>query len=44
MPGERVALLKKSLRGDFANVVFGLEGGKEAYKEALCPPKEDYGR
>ena len=36
--------MKKSLRGDSANCVFGLGGDKEAYKEALCRLRENYGR
>ena len=42
-PGEKLSLLKKSLRGDCAHVVHGLGGGEAAYKEALKRLKEEYG-
>ena len=39
-PAEKLAILKKLLRGECASVVYGLGGGKQAYKEALMRLKE----
>ena len=44
LPGEKLAILKNSLKGDCANLVYGLGGGEPAYKEALKRLKDDYGR
>lgn len=44
LPGEKLAILEKSLRGGCANIVFGLGGGEEAYKEALRRLRHRYGR
>ena len=43
-PGEKLAILKKSLKGDALDVVYGLGGGEDAYKEALKRLKEAFGR
>lgn len=42
-PGEKLALLKKSLRGDTADMVYGLGGGTAAYRDALRRLKENCG-
>ena len=34
-PGEKLAVLRRSLKGEALEVVYGLSGGEEAYKEAL---------
>ncbi|KAI9554954.1 hypothetical protein GHT06_020237 [Daphnia sinensis] len=41
---EKLAILKRHLRGDCADIVYGLGGGETAYVEALCRLKETYGR
>ena len=43
-PGEKLALLKKFLRGDCLDQVYGLGGGESAYIEALVRLKQTYGR
>jgi hypothetical protein len=43
-PGEKLALLKKLLRGDCLDQVYGLGGGESAYIEALVRFKQTYGR
>lgn len=42
--GEKLAILKRSLRGDCRDVVYGLGGGEAAYIEALVRLKQAYGR
>ena len=42
--GEKLALLKRSLMGPCQDIVYGLGGGEEAYKEALIRLKETCGR
>ena len=42
--GEKLALLKRSLKGSCQDIVYGLGGGEEAYKEALIRLKETCGR
>lgn len=39
-PAEKLAILKKLLKGECASVVYGLGGGEQAYKEALKRLKE----
>ena len=34
-PGEELAILKRNVRGDTADIVYGLGGGEGAYKDAL---------
>lgn len=41
---ENLAILRRHLRGDCADIVYGLGGGDSAYIEALCRLKETYGR
>ncbi|XP_057378039.1 uncharacterized protein LOC130700052 [Daphnia carinata] len=43
-PGEKLALLKRSLRGDCVDIVHGLGGGEAAYIEALVRLKQNCGR
>ena len=43
-PGEKLAILKRNLRGDGLNIVYGLGGGENAYKESLLRLKETFGR
>ena len=43
-PGEKLALLKRHLRGDCLDVVHGLGGGEGAYIEALIRLKKSCGR
>ena len=43
-PGEKLAILKRNLRGDCLNVVYSLGGGEDAYMEALFRLKQTYGR
>ncbi|XP_057380651.2 uncharacterized protein LOC130703047 [Daphnia carinata] len=43
-PGEKIALLKRYLRGDCLDVIYGLGGGEEAYIEALVRLKQTCGR
>lgn len=43
-PAEKLAILKRQLQDDAADVVYGLVGGEEAYKEALFRLKENFGR
>ena len=42
--GEKLAILRKNLRGDGLDLVYGLGGGEDAYAEALLRLKETYGR
>ncbi|KAI9554965.1 hypothetical protein GHT06_020249 [Daphnia sinensis] len=42
--GEKFAILKRHLRGDCLDVVYGLGGGEAAYIQALVRLKENYGR
>ena len=42
--GEKLALLKRGLKGPCQGIVYGLGGGDEAYKEALIRLKETCGR
>ncbi|XP_057366947.1 uncharacterized protein LOC130687793 [Daphnia carinata] len=42
--GEKLALLKRHLRGDCADIVHGLGGGEAAYIEALTRLKQTCGR
>ena len=42
--GEKLALLKRSLKGPCQDIVYGLGGGDEAYKEALIRLKVTCGR
>ena len=42
-PGEKLAILKRNLRGDGLNIVYGLGGGENAYKESLLRLKETVG-
>lgn len=44
LPGEKQAILKRSLKGECVDLVYGLGGGEEAYKEALRRLRLDYGR
>ena len=41
---EKMAILRSKLDGDCADVVYGLGGGEDAYKEALRRLKAEYGR
>lgn len=41
---EKLAILRRHLQGECADVVHGLGGGKVAYIEALTRLKETYGR
>ncbi|KAK4024575.1 hypothetical protein OUZ56_009998 [Daphnia magna] len=41
---EKLAILKRHLRGDCSDIVYGLGGGETAYVEALSRLKETYGR
>jgi hypothetical protein len=43
-PGEKLALLKRFLRGDCLDLVYGLGGGEAAYIEALVRLKQTCGR
>ncbi|KZS20667.1 Uncharacterized protein APZ42_012603 [Daphnia magna] len=43
-PGERLALLKRYLRGNCLDVIYGLGGGEPAYMEALTRLKQTCGR
>ncbi|XP_045027713.1 uncharacterized protein LOC116922554 [Daphnia magna] len=43
-PGEKLALLKRHLKGDCSDLVHGLGGGEAAYKEALVRLKQSCGR
>jgi hypothetical protein len=43
-PVEKLAILRRHLRGECADVVHGLGGGEAAYIEALTRLKETYGR
>jgi hypothetical protein len=43
-PGEKLALLKRYLRDECLDVVYGLGGGEAAYIQALVRLKETYGR
>ena len=43
-PAEKLAILRRHLRGECADVVHGLGGGETAYIEALTRLKETYGR
>ena len=43
-PEEKLAILKRSLKGECLDIVYGLGGGEEAYKEALIRLKESCGR
>ncbi|KAK4007059.1 hypothetical protein OUZ56_012215 [Daphnia magna] len=43
-PGEKLALLKRFLRGDCLDLVYGLGGGESAYVEALVRLKQTCGR
>jgi hypothetical protein len=43
-PGEKLAILKRHLKGDCANLVHGLGGGEPAYIEALVRLKQSCGR
>jgi hypothetical protein len=42
--GEKLALLKRHLRGDCLDLVYGLGGGESTYKEALVRLMQNYGR
>lgn len=42
--GEKLALLKRHLKGDCLDFVHGLGGGEEAYIEALVRLKQSCGR
>ncbi|KZR98523.1 Uncharacterized protein APZ42_006012, partial [Daphnia magna] len=42
-PGEKLAILKRSVRGETADMVYGLGGGEEAYKDALLRLKTTCG-
>ena len=42
-PGEKLAILKRNLKGDVQDIVYGLGGGESAYKEALRRLKDDCG-
>ena len=43
-PVEKLAILRRHIRGQCADVVHGLGGGEAAYIEALTRLKETYGR
>ena len=43
-PGEKLAILKRSLNGDCLYIVHGFSGGEAAYKEALIRLKQTCGR
>ncbi|XP_045032663.1 uncharacterized protein LOC123474519 [Daphnia magna] len=43
-PGEKLAVLKRYLRGNCLDVIYGLGGGKPAYMEALTRLKQTCGR
>ena len=43
-PDEKLAILKRHLKGDCANLVHGLGGGEPAYIEALVRLKKSCGR
>jgi hypothetical protein len=43
-PGEKLALLKRYLKDECLDVVYGLGGGETAYIQALVRLKETYGR
>ncbi|KFD48451.1 hypothetical protein M513_10669 [Trichuris suis] len=43
-PGEKLAVLRSSLKGDCRDLVYGLGGGEDAYKEALRSLKVSCGR
>uniref|UniRef100_A0A5S6Q9W9 Uncharacterized protein n=1 Tax=Trichuris muris TaxID=70415 RepID=A0A5S6Q9W9_TRIMR len=43
-PGEKLAVLRSSLKGDCRDLVYGLGGGEDAYKEALRSLKASCGR
>jgi hypothetical protein len=43
-PGEKLALLKRYLKDECLDVVYGLGGGESAYIQALVRLKETYGR
>ena len=40
-PGEKLAILKRNLKGNLTDIVYGLGGGEAAYKEALVRLKEN---
>lgn len=42
-PAEKLAMLKRSLRGDCASSIRGLGGGEDAYREALLCLKQNFG-
>ena len=41
---EKLAILRRYLRGDCQDIVYGLGGGEPAYKEALLRLRETCGR
>lgn len=43
-PGEKLALLKRPLKEECLDVVYGLGGGEQAYIQTLVRLKESYGR
>ncbi|KAI9555030.1 hypothetical protein GHT06_020327 [Daphnia sinensis] len=43
-PGEKLAVLKRYLRGNCLDVIYGLGGGEPAYMEALTRLKQTCGR
>ncbi|KHJ40363.1 Tas retrotransposon peptidase A16 [Trichuris suis] len=43
-PGEKLAILRNSLKGDCRDLVYALGGGEDAYKEALRSLKARCGR
>ena len=43
-PGEKLAILKRNLKGNMTDIVYGLGRGEAAYKEALVHLKENCGR
>lgn len=43
-PGEKFAILKAHLGGECIDIVYGLGGGEDAYKEALHRLQRRYGR
>ena len=43
-PGEKLGLLKNNLKGKPGNIVYGLGGGENAYREALRRLRETCGR